>query len=176
MNSERWIHSRRVYDGDIFRVRAGVVRVSGHGLSERAVVEHRGGAATLPVFDDGSVLLVQQFRISMRKEMLELPGGRLNVDETPLRCALRELREEVGFVAKRMKLIAKVCVAPGFTNAKNYIFLGSGLQKVKQMSQTDELVRAIIVCRTKAAEMLEKRQIFDANTIIALSYYINHEC
>ncbi len=63
----------------------------------REVVEHRGAAAIVPLLTDNQVVLVRQYRYPIGLELLEIPAGTLEINETPYQCAMRELTEETGF-------------------------------------------------------------------------------
>ena len=65
--------------------------------SKHATVKHNGAVVILPVTDDDSILFVRQYRHSIKKTLLELPAGTLNLGEDPLLAAARELQEETGF-------------------------------------------------------------------------------
>ena len=78
--------SRRVFDGKLIQV--DVEQWPGR---EREVVKHPGACAVVAVTPEGDVLLVRQFRESVRQELLEIPAGVLEVGESGEECAAREL-------------------------------------------------------------------------------------
>ena len=77
-------------------------------IMERDVVRHPGAVSVVPVLDDGTVVLVRQFRAPLGREMLEIPAGKLDVEGEDLEAAARrELAEEVGFEAGSLELLVR---------------------------------------------------------------------
>ena len=98
--------------------------------AEREIVRHRGSVAALAVHDDGSIVLVQQYRYAVEQPLWELPAGRLDAGETPQQGAGRELEEEVGLHATRLDLMADFYTTPGFCDERMFLFRGTGLETV----------------------------------------------
>src|SRR6202035_2141191 len=81
---------------------------------KRAIVQHGGSAVMMPVDDRGRILLVRQFRLPAKSYLWELPAGRVDEGETPLKAARRELVEETGYRAKKWKKLVQFYPSPGF--------------------------------------------------------------
>lgn len=165
---EAWIRSKCTYEGQVVSLRVGEVRLENGRIAQREVVEHTGGSAVVPVLNDNSVIMVRQFRISIGKEILELPGGRLEPDESPEYRARCELEEEVGYRAGLMIPVACFYSSVGFTNERIHIFLGFQLQKTKQNLERDENVQLVIMPLEEVQKKLLNDEFEDANAIIGL--------
>src|SRR5580700_11822377 len=85
---------------------------------KRAIVQHGGSAVMMPVDDRGRILLVRQYRLPARQYLWELPAGRLDEGETPLKAAKRELQEETGYSAKKWEKLASYFPSPGYVSEK----------------------------------------------------------
>jgi ADP-ribose pyrophosphatase len=108
-------------------VRVGVEAPDGSAF-EREVVRHPGAACMVPVLDDGTVLLVRQYRAPVDEELLELPAGLLDVPgESPAECAARELEEEAGHRAGVVEHLATYYATPGGSDEVVHVFLGTDL-------------------------------------------------
>ncbi|HOV29370.1 MAG TPA: NUDIX hydrolase, partial [Synergistales bacterium] len=83
------LHSRKLYEGRILNLRLDEVLLPSGRLAVREIVEHLPAVAMLPVADDGSVLLIRQYRDAIRQEILEIPAGILNPGESPRDAARR---------------------------------------------------------------------------------------
>src|SRR4029077_19135676 len=94
---------------------------------DRDIVHHSGSAVMLARDSRRRILLVKQFRLPARREMWELPAGRLNPGETPLQAARRELTEETGYRAKRWKRLLAFYPTPGYCSERMTVFLAEGL-------------------------------------------------
>ncbi|MBV9217282.1 MAG: NUDIX hydrolase [Acidobacteria bacterium] len=161
------IDSKLVYEGRIFDVRLDTIR-EGDVEYAREVVVHRGSAVIVPVFEDGTVALVRQYRHAAGKELLELPAGSLEKGEDPETGAIRELEEEIGVHAETFELISQFYVSPGFLTEKMYVFLATGLTQVGQKLEEDELIELERLSYPEALRRIERGDIEDAKTIVGL--------
>src|SRR5919205_4506082 len=87
------INGQKVFQGRVFSVTVDTVR-EGELTYQREVVHHGGSAVIVPVFDDGTVALVRQYRHPTVRYLLEVPAGTLAHGERPEIVAARELKEE----------------------------------------------------------------------------------
>lgn len=161
------ISSRTIYEGHIFQVRIDTLN-DGYHEYEREVVIHSGSAVIVPLFDDGTVALVRQYRHAAGETLLELPAGRLDAGETPEEGAIRELEEEIGYRAGNLRKLAEFYVSPGFLNEKMSLFLATELKKTQQNLDHDEHIEIERIPLSEAAELARNGQIADAKTIIGL--------
>lgn len=162
------IASENIYKGRVFDIRLDIIR-EGDVEYKREIVVHRGSAVIVPVFEDGTVALVKQYRHAAGKYMLELPAGSLEKDEDPKTCAHREIEEEIGYKAEGMELITEFYVSPGFLTEKMFVFLATGLTKTKQNLEIDELIEVKRITFPKALDLIRGGEIDDAKTIIGLT-------
>src|SRR5829696_7673407 len=161
------ISSQKVFDGRVFNVTVDTVR-EGERTYQREVVHHHGSAVILPVFDDGTVALVRQYRHPAVRYLLEAPAGTLAERERPDDGAARELQEELGLVAGRMEKLSEFFVSPGFCEEKMWVFLATELTEGKQQLDEDEILDVVRLPIADALEMITSGEIQDAKTIIAL--------
>src|SRR3954471_12773654 len=111
------LSTRDIYKGKIFDVIETEIRHDDVQY-KREIVVHKGSAVIVPVFDDGTVALVRQYRHPAGKSVLEIPAGSLESGEDPKIGAMRELEEEVGVTAENVELISEFWVSPGFLTEK----------------------------------------------------------
>jgi|SRR5690554_1565550 ADP-ribose pyrophosphatase len=135
------------------------------------MVEHPGAAATL-VIQDGKVLMVEQYRPAANHNMLEIPAGSIDGDESPEVCARRELEEETGFKVEKLEPMGYLYPTPGYTNEVLYLFLGEGLTPGEQRLSDGEDIKVRWIPIDEAEELIDNGDIHDAKTIIALFKYI----
>ncbi len=164
---EKWRNKKIIHQGPIITLYAGKVELDNGDLAYREVITHSGGVVTVPVLDN-EVILIRQFRIALEKEILELPAGRLEPDESPLECGLRELEEEIGYQANKMVMAAEYYSSVGFANEKAYVYLAFDLKKTEQKLEPDERLQIEKYSFSEIKEMLDKNEINDAKTIIGL--------
>jgi ADP-ribose pyrophosphatase len=163
----RIISSQKVFEGRVFNVTVDTVR-EGEVTYQREVVHHHGSAVILPLFDDGTVALVRQYRHPAVRYLLEAPAGSLDEGERPDDGAARELQEELGLVAARMEKLSEFFVSPGFCEEKMWVFLATELTQGPQRLEEDEVLEVVRLPINDALEMITSGEIQDAKTIIAL--------
>ena len=161
------ISSQKVFSGSVFNVTVDTVR-EGELTYQREVVHHHGSAVILPVFDDGTVALVRQYRHPAVRYLLEAPAGSLDDGERPEDGAARELQEELGLTAGRLEKLSEFFVSPGFCDEKMWVFLATELTEGAQNPEEDELLDVVRLPIDEALEMISSSEIQDAKTIIAL--------
>jgi ADP-ribose pyrophosphatase len=123
--------SETVYRGRILALRRDRVVMPGGRIAVREVVEHQGAVAILPLDDDGSVVMIDQYRHPVGRRLRELPAGLLDADgEAPVTTAQRELVEEIGCTARDWSVLVDVTPSPGFSDESVRVFLARGLTEV----------------------------------------------
>lgn len=159
--------SQKVFDGRVFTVTVDTVS-EGELTYQREVVHHNGSAVIVPVFDDGTVALVKQYRHPAVRYLLEVPAGTLANGERPEAGAARELKEELGLVAARLEKLSEFFVSPGFCEEKMWVYLATELSQGEQALEDDEILEVVRLSIADALEMITSGEIQDAKTIIGL--------
>jgi len=161
------LSSQKVFDGRVFNVTVDTVS-EGELTYQREVVHHNGSAVIVPVFDDGTVALVKQYRHPAVRYLLEVPAGTLAKGERPEIGAARELKEELGLVATRLEKLSEFFVSPGFCEEKMWVYLATELSEGEQALEDDEILDVVRLPIADALEMITSGEIQDAKTIIGL--------
>lgn len=166
---EKTVRRNYIYRGKIVNLRCDDALLPDGRPCTREVVEHPGGAAVLCV-REGKVLLVRQFRYSYGEELLEIPAGKLDPGEEPIRAAARELEEETGFTAS-LEPLTVFYPTPGYTNEKIYIYLAKEIHGGTQRLDDGEFLDVLQLPLEEALRMVNEGQIKDGKTIAALLLY-----
>lgn len=161
------LESVEIFRGRIFDVTVDTV-CEGETIYKREVVHHPGSAVIVPVFEDGSVALVRQYRHPAVRYLLEAPAGTLNRGERPEEGAARELEEELGFRAGKLDKLSEFFVSPGFCEEKMWVYLATEMTVTKQQLEDDEILDVVRLPFAQALEMITVGEIEDAKTIIGL--------
>lgn len=168
------LSSKDIYHGKTFNVRIDEVREDDLTY-KREIVVHRGSAVIVPLFDDGTVALVRQWRQPAGKYLLEIPAGSLEKEEDPSTGAIRELKEEIGCTARSIEELIQFYVSPGFLSEKMHIFLATGLCETGQNLDEDERIDIVKVPLDHALDLCRRNEIEDAKTIIGLTFTAGRE-
>ena len=162
------LSSKNIYKGKIFDVRLDAIREADVEY-EREIVVHKGSAVIVPMFADGTVALVRQYRHAAGKYMLEIPAGSLDGDESPETGAARELEEEIGVTAAKLDKIAEFYVSPGFLTEKMFVYLATEITETGQKLEEDELIELERLTFPQALDLIRSGGIEDAKTIIGIT-------
>jgi len=161
------IDSQSIYRGRIFEVTVDTV-TEGEQTYAREVVHHPGSAVIVPVFDDGMIALVRQYRHPAVRYLLEAPAGTLRRGEAPEEGAKRELEEELGVVSGRLEKLSEFFVSPGFCGEKMWVYLATELTETRQQLDEDEILAVVRIPFSQALSMITTGEIEDAKTIIGV--------
>ena len=166
------LKSERRHTGRIFNLLVDEVEYPSGNRGTREVAEHPGGAVVVPLFEDGTVMLVRQYRYPVKKELFELPAGKLDPGENPEICAARELEEETGFVAESLRKLTAIYTSPGFCSEQLHIYLATGLKESTKGQQLEEGELDLTLHRfpfERVVEMIEQGEIVDGKTICGIA-------
>lgn len=165
---EQTISSDRIYNGKNINLRIDTVETKDKGYQKREIVEHGGAVAVVAIDDDSKIVLIKQFRKAVEGVIWEIPAGKLEKGESPKDCAIRELKEETGYVASDIKFINKFYTSPGYSTQTVYTFLARGLKKEEPQLEQGENIQTYLVDFDEAYNMVIKNEIQDAKTNIGI--------
>jgi ADP-ribose pyrophosphatase len=165
------LSSATIYNGPVFGIRRDEVIEPSGVRATREVITHPGSVVVLPVFPDGRILLIQQYRHATRQYMWELVAGRMDPGETPKVAAARELIEETGFRAKRMRVFLDIFPTPGFLEERMFILLAEGLTAGEAEPEEDEKIISRAYSRQQLEGMIHGGKLRDAKSIAGILYY-----
>ncbi len=133
-------------------------------------ISHPGAAVILPIDDNGHIIVINQYRPSLKKWLLELPAGTLEPNEPIESCAHRELEEETGYSAKSMVSLGQVTPLAGFCDEIQYLFVAKQLTQTKRYQcDEDEVIDVLSLSVEQLEQKIIDGEITDAKTIACLS-------
>lgn len=156
------------FKGKIFDIAVCEAELIDGRKARRDVICHSGGACVLPLYDDGSVTLVRQYRYGVSDVTLEVPAGKLELGEDPYEAVKRELSEETGCTADEIIFLGKDYSSPAILSEVIYIYLAKGLHEGKQHLDEGEFLELVRIPLKEAVDMVMRGEITDGKTQIAL--------
>jgi len=165
------LNSTTVYEGPVFGIRRDEVIEPSGVRAIREVITHPGSVVVLPVLPDGRILLIQQYRHATRQYLWELVAGRMDHGETPKVAAARELIEETGYRAKRLRVFLDVFPTPGFLEERMFLLLAEGLTAGEAEPEEDEKIISRAYNRKELEEMIRGGKLRDAKSIAGVLFY-----
>jgi ADP-ribose pyrophosphatase len=166
---EKLLSSENVYEGKLINTRKDEINLNGKVFT-REVVEHPGSVAIVPILNDGSIVMIEQYRYPIEEVLLEIPAGTLEKNENAIECAHRELIEETGYKAGNLREIVSCYLTPGYCTELIHIFLAIEIEDAKQKLEDDESIRVITIELPEVKEMIKDGLIKDAKTIIGVTF------
>ncbi|MBX3414139.1 MAG: NUDIX hydrolase [Pirellulales bacterium] len=137
-------------------------------LHVRETVRHPGAVTIVPLFDDGRICLIRNFRLSVGTTLVELPAGTLEPGEPPLETAHRELREETGYRANSIEAVGEFWMSPGILDERMYLYVARGLTAGKTHLDATEEIETLVTDWNEALAMIDRGEIQDAKSIAGL--------
>jgi ADP-ribose pyrophosphatase len=167
------IGSQEIYQGRVVNLRVDTIEVADGLNVRREVVEHPGAVVIVPVDAQGRILWVRQYRYAVGKELLEMPAGTLEHDETPEACALREVAEETGFQAASLEPLGTYYSAPGFCTEYMYTYAATGLSPATGAhADDDEDIEVEPLSVEESLRRIDAGDVIDAKSLSALFLYL----
>jgi len=162
---------QRLFDGRKVALEVHRIRDARGRETTREVILHGGSVAVLAFPEPGKVLLEKNWRYALEREMLELPAGTLERGEDPAECARRELAEETGYRAGRMKPMLAIHPSPGLLSEKLVIYLAEDLRAGEPKREAGEQIENLLMPVDEALEMIRTGRLTDGKTVAGLLYW-----
>ncbi len=167
IGKENTINSDLIYTGKHISLRVDTVEVPKQGYKKREIIEHNGLSAIIGITKENKVLLIKRYRKSVEDVVLEVPSGKLGLNENPKECAFREFKEKTGYTAENFKLIHKFYSSVSFSNQITFIYLAKNIKKIEEKNNDEELIVEEIDFN-EAYDMVLNNEIIDGKTSIAI--------
>ena len=166
---EKTMKSEKIYEGKVVNLRIDTVELPDKKYSKREIVEHPGAVGIITVTDDNCLILVKQFRKPIERFLLEIPAGKLEVNEEPRETANRELKEETGYSSNKMEYLMEFYTSAGFSNEKVYLFLATDLVEGTPCPDSGEFIEVVKISIEDLLKMVDRGEIVDSKTIIGIN-------
>ncbi|MEK3991070.1 MULTISPECIES: NUDIX domain-containing protein [Robertmurraya] len=169
---EKTIKSEKIFSGKIISLQVDDVELPNGKYSKRELIKHPGAVAVIAITNDGKIVMVEQYRKALERDVVEIPAGKLEKGEEPSLCAKRELEEETGYVCESLDWLISFYTSPGFADELVHLYVARGLEKKEDAAppDEDEFVTLVELTLEEALEYIEERKIYDAKTAYAVQY------
>ncbi len=134
---------------------------------ERLRGSDRGAVLVVPLRED-SVLLIREYAAGLDRYELAFPKGLMEADEAPEAAANREIKEEIGYGARRLTLLKTMSVAPGYTNFETHVVLAEELYPERLPGDEPEPIEVVPWKLTELPGLLAREDFVEARSIAAL--------
>ena len=174
MAEEKTLSSKLIYDGQTLKLRVDTVQIAGGSTSIREVVEHKAVICVVAVDANDNVLMVKQFRYALGKELLEIPAGGIDGEETPEEAVRREMQEETGYLPKKIVRLAGFYSAPGFCNEYLHLYLATDLTPSRLSAEDTESIKLERLPISKIPCLITSDRLEDSKSIAGLLTFLEY--
>ncbi len=163
-----------VFETKLFTVKQVTLSLPDGKNREYDFVSIQNAVTILPIDNEGFVYFVKQYRIGSRSELLELPAGKIEMNEDPQITAERELREEIGMAASEMIHLGNFYMSPGYSSEYMYCYLARGLFHAPLAPDADEFLHLVKLPLSEVRRLMKERLIVDGKTLAVLMLADNY--
>ena len=171
---ETLVSSELLFKGKFLHAKCDTVRLPDGRHATREYVVHPGAVAVVPLLDDGQVVLERQFRYPIGQVMIELPAGKLDADEDPLLCGLRELHEETGYTAAEWAYAGQMHLAIAYSTEVIHIYFARGLSLGARQLDAGEFLDVFTAPAQQLLDWCADGTVTDAKTLACALHLANH--
>lgn len=166
--SYKIISSETVFSGNFLKIQRDEIINHQHKLDTIEYIRHPGASVVIPLLDSETVILVKQYRHSLKTFFWEFPAGKKDPGETAIETAARELKEETGYLAQELRYLTTIHPVIGYADEEIHLFLGTHLTSGIQSLDEGEDLTLHKIKISEAFQMLKRGEISDVKTQIGL--------
>ncbi len=175
---EKILNTKRIFKGQFLKIEQDEVQAPDGKNYFRETILHPGAAAIIPLLPNGNVMMLHQYRHALKKVFLEFPAGKRDPNEDTLTTAHRELLEETGYQAQKMKFLTSIHPVIGYSNEQIDLYLAEGLIQGEQKLDQGEFLELIEIHPKELMKLIFEGKVTDVKTQIAafwLDKYLSGE-
>ncbi len=172
VKKEKKISSKNVFKGKLLDVYLDEVKCLDGTKSTRELIRHCKASCVLAFTSDNKVVMERQYRYPYDEVLYELPAGKCDKDEDPKVTALRELEEETGYKANKIKYLGMIYPSCAYTDEIIYCYLAENLVKAKTHLDAGEFLEVEFLSLEEVLKLIKEDKINDAKTIATIAYYL----
>ncbi len=165
---EKTTGSRTVFEGRIMRVEVLDVELPNGRTSVREIVHHGPAVAVITRRHDGKFVFIKQFRKAMERICFEVMAGNCDPGEEPEAAAIRELKEETGYVPDTIRFLAPIYPSVGYCDERiDIYFAETGNAPGSTHFDEDEVIETVLLTEPEMDERVRSGKVQDAKTLAA---------
>ncbi len=174
LNLEKTLSSQLIYEGRAVKLRIDTIKIPSGQETTREIVEHSDCVAIVAVDADDNVLLVKQFRQAVGKVLLEIPAGGIEPGEDPVATVSRELREETGYLPRKVARCGGFYPIPGYGTEYLHLYLATDLTPSPLIAEDTESIELVRVPISQIPRLISSASICDAKSIAGLLIFLEY--
>lgn len=172
VKKEKQVSSKNVFKGKLLDVYLDEVKCQDGTISTREIIRHCKASCVLAFTSDNKIVMERQYRYPYDEVIYELPAGKCDSNEDPKVTALRELEEETGYKASKIKYLGKIYPSCAYTDEIIYCYQAEELTITKTHLDEGEFLEVELLTLDEVLKLIKEDKINDAKTIATIAYYL----
>ncbi len=172
---EKLLMRKYVFEGRAMKLRVDTVLTADGRRSTREVVERNDCIAVVAMDAEDNILLVNQYRMPLAKNLLEIPAGGIEKGESTEETVIREMQEETGFKPGKVVRLCGFYLSPGFSSEYLHLYLATDLTPAPLEAEDTAGIELVRVPAAQIPELIESGRIQDGKSIAGLMYYLEYK-
>ena len=172
--AEKTLRRKYVFEGRLIKVRVDTVAAADGHHAVREIVEHPDAVVMVALDTENNVLLVNQYRTPLGKNLLEIPAGVIEKKEDAEAAAIREMQEETGYKPQNLVFLAGFHTSPGFSTEYLHLYLATDLIPSSLHAEDTAGIELVRVPVSQITELITSGRIQDAKTIAGLLLFLEY--
>ena len=161
------LESQIIHQNPWYAIRQDKVRTHTGAKITYTFMDHPGVVAVVPVTTEGQVVLIRQYRYTVKDWCWEIPmGGRDSSDSVAV--ARKELLEEIGGKSREIRHITNFYSSNGTCNIHSELFLATGVELSQNQPEATELIEIILKSKEEVMRMARAGEISDGESALAI--------
>jgi len=141
------------------------------------IIETYDWVKVIPITKKGEIVLIRQYRAGSDSISLEIPGGVMDLETSPIIAAKRELEEETGYINGTYEVLGHAFPNPAFLKNKIYFVLAKDVEPLGHTNfDPSEYIEKELIPLSQIPELINKGKIRHALTITAFVYLAINGC
>lgn len=162
------LETRPIFKGKFLELEVDTVKLPDGRITTRDCIRHPGAVAVLPIFADGTVVMVEQYRHAAKQSFIEIPAGKIEPNQSKEETAMRELMEETGLVSNELIHVGHYHPCIGYSDEIIDFYIALNSKTGKQRLDDDEHLFIKTMSFAKVVEACENGTQTDSKTIAGI--------
>lgn len=171
VKKEKKIGSTEIFKGKILNLFVDDVELPNGHKSTRELIRHCRASVIMTILDNGNLLIEKQYRYPFDEIIYEFPAGKCDLNEDPKDTAIRELKEETGYIASDITFLGKIYPSCAYTDEIIYCYLVKNPAKAQRKLDEDEFVDVYEISYDELKSLINDEKLYDAKTLACFAFY-----